>query len=145
MVLFFAHTSGELLKTKLMKLLNYSDMLFYKENGISISVLSTRTYPANQQERIGKKAWPLQNEHYPSGGTVIFFPTAAGRAICQNAGLSGSRRNPETRGARAIDRSGSEAGAGFAGGAAGFRFPCRGILPFGIFHAERASHGSIRL
>ncbi len=37
MVLFFAHKSGELLKTKLMKLLNYSDMIFYKENGISIS------------------------------------------------------------------------------------------------------------
>ena len=39
MVLFFAHRSGELLKTKLIKLLNYSDMLFYKENGISISGL----------------------------------------------------------------------------------------------------------
>lgn len=37
MVLFFAHKSPELLKTKLMKLLNYSDMVFYKENGISIS------------------------------------------------------------------------------------------------------------
>lgn len=37
MVLFFAHKSEELLKTKLMKLLNYSDMVFYKENGISIS------------------------------------------------------------------------------------------------------------
>lgn len=37
MVLFFAHKSTELLKTKLMKLLNYSDMVFYKENGISIS------------------------------------------------------------------------------------------------------------
>lgn len=37
MVLFFAHRSKELLKTKLMKLLNYSDMIFYKENGISIS------------------------------------------------------------------------------------------------------------
>lgn len=37
MVLFFAHKSSELLKTKLMKLLNYSDMIFYKENGISIS------------------------------------------------------------------------------------------------------------
>lgn len=30
MVLFFAHESSELLKTKLMKLLNYSDMIFYK-------------------------------------------------------------------------------------------------------------------
>ena len=37
MVLFFAHKNTELLKTKLMKLLNYSDMIFYKENGISIS------------------------------------------------------------------------------------------------------------
>lgn len=37
MVLFFANKSSELLKTKLMKLLNYSDMIFYKENGISIS------------------------------------------------------------------------------------------------------------
>lgn len=37
MVLFFANKSTELLKTKLMKLLNYSDMIFYKENGISIS------------------------------------------------------------------------------------------------------------
>jgi hypothetical protein len=37
MVLYFAHRSSELLKTKLMKLLNYSDMIFYKENGISIS------------------------------------------------------------------------------------------------------------
>lgn len=37
MVLFFAHKSSELLKTKLMKLLNYADMIFYKENGISIS------------------------------------------------------------------------------------------------------------
>ena len=39
MVLFFAHKNAELLKTKLMKLLNYSDMIFYKENGISISGL----------------------------------------------------------------------------------------------------------
>jgi len=37
MVLFFAHKNVELLKTKLMKLLNYADMIFYKENGISIS------------------------------------------------------------------------------------------------------------
>lgn len=37
MVLFFAHRCDKLLKTKLMKLLNYSDMIFYKENGISIS------------------------------------------------------------------------------------------------------------
>ncbi|HAX51409.1 MAG TPA: hypothetical protein DIW17_11720 [Clostridiales bacterium] len=37
MVLFFAHRSEGLLKTKLMKLLNYSDMIFYKENGVSIS------------------------------------------------------------------------------------------------------------
>lgn len=39
MVLFFAYKSSELLKTKLMKLLNYSDMIFYKENGISMSGL----------------------------------------------------------------------------------------------------------
>ena len=39
MVLFFAHKSTGLLKTKLMKLLNYSDMIFYKENGVSISGL----------------------------------------------------------------------------------------------------------
>ena len=45
MVLFFAHTSGELLKTKLMKLLNYSDMLFYKENGISISGMKYVHFP----------------------------------------------------------------------------------------------------
>ena len=37
MVLFFANKKRKLLKTKLMKLLNYSDMIFYKENGISIS------------------------------------------------------------------------------------------------------------
>ena len=37
MVLFFANKSQELLKVKLLKLLNYSDMIFYKENGISIS------------------------------------------------------------------------------------------------------------
>ncbi len=37
MFLFFAHKSSALLKTKLMKLLNYSDMIFYKENGVSIS------------------------------------------------------------------------------------------------------------
>lgn len=39
MVVFFARKSTELLKTKLMKLLNYSDMVFYKENGVSISGL----------------------------------------------------------------------------------------------------------
>ena len=39
MVLFFANKCTELLKTKLMKLLNYADMVFYKENGISISGL----------------------------------------------------------------------------------------------------------
>lgn len=37
MVIFFAQRNNELLKTKLLKLLNYSDMIFYKENGISIS------------------------------------------------------------------------------------------------------------
>lgn len=36
-VLFFANKSERLLKTKLLKLLNYSDMVFFKENGISIS------------------------------------------------------------------------------------------------------------
>ena len=39
MVLFFAHKSSELAKTKLMKLLNYSDKIFYKENGVSMSGL----------------------------------------------------------------------------------------------------------
>ena len=39
MVLFFAKKNTGLLKTKLMKLLNYSDMIFYKENGISMSGL----------------------------------------------------------------------------------------------------------
>ncbi len=37
MVLFFAHKSTGLLKVKLLKLLNYSDMIFYQENGVSIS------------------------------------------------------------------------------------------------------------
>lgn len=37
MVLFYATRRQELLKTKLMKLLNYADMLYYKENGVSIS------------------------------------------------------------------------------------------------------------
>lgn len=37
MVLFFAHRSQELLKVKLLKLLNYADMIFYQENGISMS------------------------------------------------------------------------------------------------------------
>lgn len=37
MVLFFAQKNNELLKTKLLKLLNYSDMIFYKENGVSMS------------------------------------------------------------------------------------------------------------
>lgn len=45
MVLFFAHKSPELLKTKLMKLLNYSDMIFYKENGISMSGLKYAHLP----------------------------------------------------------------------------------------------------
>lgn len=40
MILFFAHKCKSLLKVKLLKLLNYSDMLFYKENGISISGLT---------------------------------------------------------------------------------------------------------
>lgn len=37
MVLFFAKRSKTLLKVKLLKLLNYSDMFFYKEYGVSIS------------------------------------------------------------------------------------------------------------
>lgn len=45
MVLFFAHKNSELLKTKLMKLLNYSDMIFYKENGTSISGLKYAHLP----------------------------------------------------------------------------------------------------
>lgn len=45
MVLYFAHRNTELLKTKLMKLLNYSDMIFYKENGISISGVRYRHLP----------------------------------------------------------------------------------------------------
>lgn len=45
MVLFFAHRSAELLKTKLMKLLNYSDMIYYKENGISMSGLKYTHLP----------------------------------------------------------------------------------------------------
>ena len=45
MVLFFANKNQKLLKTKLMKLLNYSDMIFYKENSISISGLSYLHYP----------------------------------------------------------------------------------------------------
>lgn len=45
MVLFFAHKNSGLLKTKLMKLLNYSDMIFYKENGISMSGLKYAHLP----------------------------------------------------------------------------------------------------
>ena len=45
MVLFFAHKSSELLKTKLMKLLNYSDMIFFKEYGSSISGLTYAHLP----------------------------------------------------------------------------------------------------
>lgn len=37
MVLFFAHKTVGLLKVKLLKLLNYSDMIFYQENGVSMS------------------------------------------------------------------------------------------------------------
>lgn len=39
MVLFFADQGTALLKTKLMKLLHYADMIFYKEHGISMSGL----------------------------------------------------------------------------------------------------------
>lgn len=45
MVLFFAHKNKELLKTKLMKLLNYSDMIYYKENGVSMSGLKYAHLP----------------------------------------------------------------------------------------------------
>lgn len=37
MVLYFANKSAGLLKVKLLKLLNYSDMVFYQENGVSLS------------------------------------------------------------------------------------------------------------
>lgn len=37
MVVFFASKSTDLLKTKLMEFLYYSDMIFYKENSVSIS------------------------------------------------------------------------------------------------------------
>ena len=37
MVLYFACSSEDLLKVKLLKLLNYADMIYYKENGISMS------------------------------------------------------------------------------------------------------------
>ncbi len=36
-VLFFANKSEELLKVKLLKLINYTDMIYYKENGVSIT------------------------------------------------------------------------------------------------------------
>ena len=39
MILFFVKCNRNLMKVKLLKLLNYSDMVFYKENGISISGL----------------------------------------------------------------------------------------------------------
>lgn len=45
MVVYFAYKNSDLLKTKLMKLLNYSDMIFYKENGISISGLKYTHFP----------------------------------------------------------------------------------------------------
>ncbi len=45
MVIFFAQNNKELLKTKLMKLLNYSDMLFFKENSVSISGLRYVHFP----------------------------------------------------------------------------------------------------
>ena len=45
MVLFFDNKSTELLKTKLMKLLNYSDMIYYKENGVSMSGLKYAHLP----------------------------------------------------------------------------------------------------
>lgn len=45
MVVFFASKREELLKTKLMKLLNYADMIFYKENSVSISGLKYAHLP----------------------------------------------------------------------------------------------------
>lgn len=36
-ILFYANKSKELLKVKALKLLNYSDMVYYKENGVSIT------------------------------------------------------------------------------------------------------------
>lgn len=45
MVVFFSSKREELLKTKLMKLLNYADMIFYKENSISISGLKYAHLP----------------------------------------------------------------------------------------------------
>ena len=45
MVLFFSNKCVGLYKTKLMKLLNYSDMVFYKENGISMSGLTYAHLP----------------------------------------------------------------------------------------------------
>lgn len=45
MVIYFSRKIPELLKTKLMKLLNYSDMIYYKENGISISGLKYVHFP----------------------------------------------------------------------------------------------------
>ena len=38
-VLYFANRCPNLLKVKLLKLLNYADMIFYKENGVSITGL----------------------------------------------------------------------------------------------------------
>ena len=37
MVIYFANKGSGILKVKLLKLLNYSDMIYYKENGVSIS------------------------------------------------------------------------------------------------------------
>lgn len=45
MVLFFLNNNKSLLKTKLMKLLNYSDMYYFKEYNISISGLEYIHYP----------------------------------------------------------------------------------------------------
>lgn len=36
-ILFFANKSKELLKVKALKLLNYADMIYYKENGVSMT------------------------------------------------------------------------------------------------------------
>ena len=45
MVLFFAHRCKGLPETKLMKLLNYSDMIYFKENGVSISGMKYACLP----------------------------------------------------------------------------------------------------
>lgn len=65
MVLFFATKNTELLKTKLMKLLNYSDMIFYKENGISISGLRYAHLPYGPvPENFDILLWKMALDHF---------------------------------------------------------------------------------